>query len=88
MRNLLIVLCLAVLIMAPAYAQIARQSGNADSAKVFAVAEGPTTMLDGIDWDEWLLFDGINWSNWLMLDGIDWDEWLDSIGLGPSTQAA
>jgi len=88
MRNLLIVLCLAVLIMGPVYAQVARPAGNADSTKVYAVAENPTPKLDGIDWDEWLLLDGIDWSTWLMLDGIDWDEWLDSIGLGPSTRAA
>jgi hypothetical protein len=32
-------------------------------------------MLDGIDWDEWL-----------MLDGIDWDEWLSALFGKPPAQ--
>jgi hypothetical protein len=26
----------------------------------------PSTLLDGIDWDEWLLLDGIDWDEWLL----------------------
>jgi hypothetical protein len=70
MRYLLIVLILAALAMGPVathFAARASDTGNGAGA-VTVTTPPPATMLDGIDWDEWL-----------MLDGIDWDEWLMSI---------
>lgn len=78
MRYLLIVLCLLVLALAPVSKLVAAAPVVAQhNAALIAdnPIPAPSPMLDGIDWDEWL-----------MLDGIDWDEWLMSMfGIPPGT---
>ena len=81
MRIAMLLLLLAVFITGPLSAPILRATGTSGPDNPAIVADapatGPTTLLDGIDWDEW--FEN-------MLDGIDWDEWLESIGLKPATK--
>jgi len=81
MRILLVALCLAVLVTGPFAAPILNATGSLDSASATVADEG-TPLLDGIDWDDWLMLDGIDWDDWLMLDGIDWDDWLEGL-FGP-----
>ncbi len=76
MRYILITLCLAVLITGPLAGSISGLTDTDDSTANIMVAEDPKPLLDGIDWDEWLLLEGIDWDEWLKLEGIDWDEWL------------
>jgi hypothetical protein len=78
MRYLLIALFVAVVATSPSVAVMARAAVH-DSSPPAIVADGGDTLLDGIDWDEWLLLDGIDWDEWLLLDGIDWDEWLEGV---------
>jgi hypothetical protein len=68
MRYLLIVLLLAALAMGPVASHF---PASADPNTPPAVTHTPPiapppTLLDGIDWDEWLLLDGIDWDEWLM----------------------
>jgi len=78
MRIVILFLLLAVLLTGPLAASNYTKASvtSPDSTIVVAGNPGPTTLLDGIDWDEW--FEN-------MLDGIDWDEWFESIGLKPAT---
>jgi hypothetical protein len=76
MRYLLPALCLAVLLSGPLATPILTSASTPDYSGAVMVADGGDTMLEGIDWDDWLMLEGIDWDDWLMLDGIDWDDWL------------
>ncbi len=66
MRYVLIALSLAVLFSGP-FAVAALRAGGADGSPATAiVADEATPLLDGIDWDEWLLLEGIDWDEWLL----------------------
>jgi hypothetical protein len=89
MRYLIIALLFALTLSSPFAVNAATKSGSGTQTAI-QTADGPTTLLDGIDWDEWLesvTNPYVNWlalfGYWTMLDGIDWDEWLESIGVLP-----
>ncbi len=75
---LLVVLLLTIQITMPAMGSV-----SADAPAGIVIADEPDTMLDGIDWDEWL--DNLAET---LLDGIDWDEWLDNLIAGEETVTA
>jgi len=80
MRIVILLLLLSVLLTGPLSAPILWATG-APSPDNPVIVTGdlptePSTLLDGIDWDEW--FENL-------LEGIDWDEWFESIGLSPAT---
>lgn len=91
MRYLMIALLLALVLTNPIVARTISQPVSPDHNPAIQNADVPETLLDGIDWDEWLegvTNPDIDWFSlfgyWNMLDGIDWDEWLENIGLGPT----
>jgi hypothetical protein len=72
MRYIIIALILAVIFTGPIAVRAVNASDTHNSHPAVMTADGGITMLDGIDWDEWL-------ESIQMLDGIDWDEWLESL---------
>lgn len=70
MRYLIITLLIALILTGPLANAMTNSPDPVDSQPLIQVAGEPTTLLDGIDWDEW--FD-------CLLDGIDWDEWFDNL---------
>jgi hypothetical protein len=90
MRYLIIALLFALTLSSPLVVSAANKSMAMENHYAVQTADGPTTLLDGIDWDEWLesvtnpfIQWGALFGYWKMLDGIDWDEWLESLGLLP-----
>jgi len=68
MRYLLIALLLTVLTVSPVAAHFKSSVSSPGSDLTFVAANPPTpsTLLDGIDWDDWLMLDGIDWDDWLL----------------------
>jgi len=79
MRYLLATLCLAVLLTGPLAMATLTSASTPDYPDTIMVADEGDTMLEGIDWDDWLYLEGIDWDDWLYLEGIDWDDWLYSL---------
>jgi len=78
MRYVIVTLLLAILVISP-ITRISQNPTLSPNCTPQIADEEPATLLEGIDWDEWLFLEGIDWDEWLMLEGIDWDEWLMSI---------
>lgn len=70
MRYLIITLLIAMVLTGPMANAMANSLDPVDAKPLIQVADEPVTLLDGIDWDEWLD---------CLLDGIDWDEWFDNL---------